>query len=465
VSIKEDVDICHYFARAIYILGTATALLAFGPRIAESANLDDPALIAEGRRLFFNETFGGNGRTCGTCHREERNFVIDPAFIATLPPNDPLFVAEFVPALRENFEKPALMRQFGLILENLNGFGDLANNFTMRSVQHNFALRTSVASVNGPRTGWSGDGSPGDGSLRSFANGAVTQHFTKTLNRTPGVDFRLPTDAELDALEAFQLSLGRQQNLILPLPLKGAVALQGQTIFMDSTLGKCNGCHANAGAGPAGNNRNNGTGIEDLPNLAYKQVPGIVVPRDDGFGNPGDNTFNVPPLIEAADTPPFFHNNAFTTIEQAVGFYSSETFANSISGRNIAANDPNGIAIRLDAGQTQAVAAFLRVLNTIENLRQSDGHLQLGLAALTGNPHDAEVHVVRALNEIGDGINVLSAVSLHPEAAAFLRTARDCANRAVNRSSGGACPGPNNRRNLVQQAILHVQLARGQLTD
>ena len=53
------------------------------------------ALIAKGRDLFFNETFAGNGRTCGTCHREERNFTIDPAFIATLPKDDPLFVAEF----------------------------------------------------------------------------------------------------------------------------------------------------------------------------------------------------------------------------------------------------------------------------------------------------------------------------------------------------------------------------------
>ncbi|MGH7208857.1 MAG: hypothetical protein ACREIL_05680, partial [Nitrospiraceae bacterium] len=57
------------------------------------------ALIAKGERIFFNETFNGNGRTCGTCHRAEANFAIDPAFIATLPDNDPLFVAEFNPDL------------------------------------------------------------------------------------------------------------------------------------------------------------------------------------------------------------------------------------------------------------------------------------------------------------------------------------------------------------------------------
>ncbi|MFQ5962129.1 MAG: hypothetical protein ACE5MG_12100, partial [Candidatus Methylomirabilales bacterium] len=36
-------------------------------------------LIAKGREIFFNETFEGNGRTCGSCHRAEDNFTIDPA--------------------------------------------------------------------------------------------------------------------------------------------------------------------------------------------------------------------------------------------------------------------------------------------------------------------------------------------------------------------------------------------------
>src|SRR6266498_2209801 len=75
-----------------------------------------------GADIFFKETFNGNGRTCGTCHPAENNLTIDPAFIATLPANDPLFVAEFMPALSKNFENPILMRQFGLILENVDGF-------------------------------------------------------------------------------------------------------------------------------------------------------------------------------------------------------------------------------------------------------------------------------------------------------------------------------------------------------
>ncbi|MCH8872910.1 hypothetical protein IH824_09100 [candidate division KSB1 bacterium] len=66
---------------------------------------DDP--VETGRRLFFEETFAGNGRTCGSCHPAENNLTIDPAFIATLPDEDPLFVAEFNPELKENFENTA----------------------------------------------------------------------------------------------------------------------------------------------------------------------------------------------------------------------------------------------------------------------------------------------------------------------------------------------------------------------
>ena len=129
------------------------------PRSAYANTHDDAFahLVAKGEKVFFNETFDGNGRTCGTCHRAENNLTIDPEFIATLPNDDALFVAEFDPNLAVNFENPVLMREFGLILENTNGFGDLANNFTMRGVPHTLALPTSVDGPGGaPRLGWSG---------------------------------------------------------------------------------------------------------------------------------------------------------------------------------------------------------------------------------------------------------------------------------------------------------------------
>jgi hypothetical protein len=390
-------------------------------------------LIEKGKRIFFNETFNGNGRTCGTCHPAENNVTIDPAFIATLPPNNPLFVAEFNPDLRRNFENPRLMREFGLILENLDGFDDLENKFVMRGVPHVLGLRTSVASPQGPRTGWSGDGAPGDGSLRSFAVGAVIQHFTRTLNRIPGVDFRLPNDEELDAIEAFMLSLGRQQDLKLPLKVKGTVPRRGQEIFLDNSLGKCNLCHSNAGATAdfgGGNigNANFNTGVEDLPDQPAR-LTGEKVPRDDGFGRPGDGTFNTPPLVEAADTGPFFHNNAIQTIEGAVGFYNGQAFNNSPSGRALAAADPNGIGIRLDGTQVVAVAAFLRVINTLENIRQSIVLLEASLQK--GSWGEAKELLDRAIHETDDSISDLEGGGLHPDAVAHLKEARRLTRRAA----------------------------------
>jgi len=438
--------------RAAGALLAATALAACQPPPKDP----QAALIAEGRQIFFNETFAGNGRTCGTCHREERNFTIDAAFIATLPKNDALFVAEFNPDLKQNFENPRLMREFGLILENLDGFGDLENRFTQRGVPHVLALRTSIASPQGPRTGWSGDGAPADGSLRAFAVGAVIQHFTKTLNRVAGVDFRLPTDRELDALEAFQASLGRQRDLELPLPLKGTVAKRGQEIFLDNALGKCNICHRNAGAnatrGPQdAGNANFNTGVEDLPDQPA-DLSGERVPPDDGFGTPGDGTFNTPPLVEAADTGPFFHNNAVATIEGAVAFYNGQAFNNSPSGRFLAGTDPNGVGIRLDATQVVAVAAFLRVLNTLDNVRSSLELLTQSAALGFFEREEARRLLRRAAHETGDGITVLVGGGLHPDAVAHLNEAARLIDRAADRVFG--------RPGLTREAIQAQERAR-----
>jgi hypothetical protein len=421
--------------RAAVICLPLVLLAVLGPPGCKTAPPPDPQsqLIAKGRDIFFNETFAGNGRTCGTCHPAENNFTIDPAFIATLPKDNPLFVAEFNPALKENFENPALMREFGLIQENLDGFDDLKNKFVMRGVPHVLGLRNSVASPGGPRTGWSGDGAPGDGSLRSFAVGAVIQHFTKTLNRVPGIDFRLPTDDELNALEAFQLSLGRQQDLVLPLRLKGTVPKRGQAIFLDNSLGKCNLCHVNAGAtanlgGGSLGNANFNTGVEDLPDQPARLTT-QTVPRDDGFHTPGDGTFNVPPLVEAADSGPFFHNNAIETIEGAVAFYDGEAFNNSPAGLTLKQADPRGVGIELDGTQIVAIAAFLRVINTLENIRQSIMLLETSLSV--SSPEERKRLLENAVSETADSIRVLEGGGLHPDAVARLRDARRMAEKAV----------------------------------
>ncbi len=249
----------------------ATAALGFDPASPATRSADFAKLVADGRQLFLKETFGGNGRTCGTCHVETNNFTVDPELIATLPPSDPLFVAETNPALA-TLENPDLLRRFGLILVNADGFDPPAGGpeFVLRATQNVQALANSMTpqdpsfgidfSTNGrnpnppERLGWGNDGAP----LRDFALVAIAQHAPKTLSRTRGADFRVPTDEELDALVAYQLALGRQEDFDLPsLELKSPFASTGKTLYLDSGNlfepghKNCNGCHFNGG-GTAG---------------------------------------------------------------------------------------------------------------------------------------------------------------------------------------------------------------------
>ena len=214
-------------------------------------------LIEQGRVLFFEETFNGNGRTCGTCHRLENNFTIDPAFIATLPPDDFLFVAEFNPALAQ-LENPTLMRgSRALILEPIDGFD--------KPPVFRGAPPTINLSFTGPY-GLSG----GIATLGEFDIGAVMVHATKTLNRVRGVDFRLPTQQELDALEAFQLSIvvPRRQEFDLDRFLTTDAQRRGRDMFFGPA--KCSECHggpvlSDASLALGGGNQPFNTGVVNLP--------------------------------------------------------------------------------------------------------------------------------------------------------------------------------------------------------
>jgi mono/diheme cytochrome c family protein len=446
-------------------LSLAVCILLCGVISCQTAPQPDPdpvqALIDRGEDLFFNETFDGNGRTCGTCHRAEESFGLSPTFISTLPDDDPLFSAEFVPELSSGFENPVLMRELGLIIENLDGFDDLDNNFVMRGIPHTLGLSASVDSALGPRLGWDGAGSPDDGTLRSFAVGAVIQHFPLSTDRIAGVDFRLPTADELDALEAFQLSLGRQQDLSLPLPLRSTRALRGQAIFNDLTTGKCAACHLNAGAnanpallGPGVGNRNFNTGVENLPDQPA-DLTGELVPPDDGFGTPGDGEFNIPPVVEAADTEPFFHNNSVATLEGAIAFYNGEAFNNSPAGQLIA--QASGSGINIDAAQVDAVAAFLRVLNALENIRGSIVALERVAATPALNERIAR-RLSGAHADIHDAVRVLDDAGLHSPTARDLEQIATIVSDAQGASTA-------RRRELASNAIERLQSARAEMIE
>jgi cytochrome c peroxidase len=415
------------------------ALLALvrPPSAAKSlAGGDD--LVERGRQLFTRETFGGNGRTCATCHPPSNNFTLDPAYIAKLRRDDPLFVAERNPRLRA-LENTALLRRSALILENLDGFDRPG---VLRSVSHTLGMSVSTAPDKGSATrapfplaaatGWSGDGAPGDGSLRMFAVGGVVQHLTRSLDRVPGRDFRLPTGDELDAMLAFQLSLGRRAEAAVDpadpasLRFRDEAVEEGRRLFhaapaRDGSTRTCSGCHARAGANDRdGNNRLFATGTNLLPNAPACLDPGLA-PVDGGFGAApeqvldgratcggggaafplvlrGTGAFNTPPLVEAADTPPYFHNNAAATLEDAVAFYAGDVFDRSPAG--------GGRAFALDRAAADRIGAFLRALNALQNVAEADDYAARAEALPPGS---GKPWAGMALLQAEDAIRVLSA--------------------------------------------------------
>ena len=467
-------------------------------------------LSAEGRRLFLNETFEGNGRTCGTCHIETNNFTVDPQLIATLPPNDPLFVAETNPAVA-GLENSRLLRDLGLILVNADGF-DPSRGHVFRSAQNVQALTNSTTpqdpsfgidfSTNGrnpnppERLGWGNDGPP----IRDFALVAIAQHAPKTLIRTRGVDFRLPTDEELDALTAYQLALGRQEDFDLPtLTLNSPLASHGKTLYLDSGdlfepgHKNCNGCHFNGGGtagmsfnsdtpgfpkidgSPRGFNIGAGTNVNETPNALA-----LNLPRDGGFGqiltlfgswgNTDDlpppfghlefEEFNSPPVVESADTGPFFHNHTVADLESAIAFYGTPAFQNSQQ------NGATPVTISGDPAdpEVQAIGAFLRVLNALENIRSSINVAERGRRLI--NAADMRDAARLSLAEVVDAMEVLSAGALSRRDDPAIRTAR--VKLAVAQAALGAAERlkvAGAIENLLSVALRDLRAAREALAE
>jgi cytochrome c peroxidase len=496
--------------RQVRFVDDAAAAFGFDPTAATRA-ADFERLVAQGRHLFLREPFNGNGRTCGTCHVETNNFTIDPDLISRLPPDDPLFVAETNPALAA-LENPVLMRQFGLILVNADGFAPdpRGPQFVLRATQTVQALANSSMpppdgsidfTIGGPnpeppeRLGWGNDGAP----LRDFALVAIAQHATQTLSRARGTDFRVPTDEELDALAAYQLAVGRQEDFDLPaLSLTSTLASRGKALYLDTGRlleaghKNCNACHFNGGGTAAmtffplpgefldldDKPRNANMTAETNAN-AIPLALTLRLPRDGGFGQVflddfrsfgnrspalpfGLEGFNSPPVVESADTAPFFHNHTVPDLESAVAFYGTPAFQRSAFGPVI----PVSISPAPDDPEVQAIAAFLRVLNALENIRSAINVAERGRK--TPNALDMRDLARLSAAETVDAIEVLSAGALAGQvevetgvslARVRLRAAQLMLDHAQRLSDARAID------HVLDAAAGHLRTARGHLVD
>src|SRR5215203_6207785 len=74
------------------VLCSAAGVLFLVSVISAQGPKPDP--VKEGRQLFESATFGGNGRTCQTCHSQATGTVSPAEAVKRLKqnPSDPLFV-------------------------------------------------------------------------------------------------------------------------------------------------------------------------------------------------------------------------------------------------------------------------------------------------------------------------------------------------------------------------------------
>ena len=385
----------------------------------------------------------------------------------------------------------------GGILENVDGFSDPTHRFVGRSTPHVLSMATSIApdptdmSTNPPRerTGWGGDGAPGTGTLREFLAGAIKQHYPKTLARVPGTDFIEPLAKELDFAAAFQMSLGRLNELNLDqVRLFDAEAELGRQAYIDPARGRCNFCHFNGGANAqlTGKNANFDTGVRFrpvfggvgttpdgrpifdagfggaelvAPNItAFPLFPGDMTPN--GFGN---NTFNTPPVIEFADTMPGFHNDSADTPEAVVAFYTGIEFRASQSSADLVARF--GTQIDFSGDDATRMARFMRVLNAALNLDMAKQRLNAAKTlAATFNDVQPELQktlMTIALGDINDTLEDISPTNAGLQAQPFYPVAQDrLALAKAEIAAGLAATTWQIRKDKISNAVSRVENAR-----
>jgi len=319
-------------ASTLLILGSGTGLTA--------PNDTRRSPYEFGEDVFFHETFGGNGRTCATCHDPRNEFTVSPELARQrfeADPGHPLFRPIDSDDGRGNdyttLLEHALFR-VGIPLHPNVSLVDAPSERTIRV----WRGVPSIANVGltGP---YLQDGRAA--TLPEQALGAIRGHIEPS---------RKPTARELEALDTFQtqffypLRLRSMADTSDPLPKTAGfsmpavndAAVRGRASF---NL-RCQRCHdgelASQPRDPAGSNFSNAFVSDANPlnlplfRLAFRQPDGTTVETvspDPGraalTGRVEDlNLFDTPSLRGVKHTAPYFHDNSAKTLEEVIRHYN-----------------------------------------------------------------------------------------------------------------------------------------------
>jgi hypothetical protein len=346
----------------------------------------------EGERLFRKETFGGNGRTCETCHSRSTG---------TLAP------ADVMQLFLENPTNPLFLHD-GLD-DGVSGISRIAEHATIRIVRPlppNIRIAedlsaTSVVLLRGiPGTFNTPALDPAlmydlrARNLSDQALGAIHDHAQNTVEPTEEqlaliANFQRTDKRFFSSDELYDFARGGPAPVLPPGNTKPEQ--RGRLMFVEteftpgSTKGICAQCHAgpmlnqtspfNFGAPPGARIANIGVSERNLLNLPVYTflidngsgdvrtvtspdlgIP-LTNPRPPGVPPPFvrhpaffAGFFKIPSLWGVKKTAPYFHDNSAKTLEEVAAFYT-----------NLFANNPD-FPVQLTAQDEADMVAYLKLL-------------------------------------------------------------------------------------------------------
>ena len=320
----------------------------------------------EGQRLFRKERFGGNGRTCETCHSRSTG-TLSPSDVQALEANNPLFLHD---GLDDGISGTSRISQHATIriVRPLPPNIRIAEDPSATSV---VLLRGIPTTLNTPALDPALMYDLRARNLSDQALDAIHDHAQNTVEPTAEqlaliAEFQR-TDKRFFSSDVLQEFAGGGPAPEIP-PGKTASEQRGRLMFVEtpltpgSTNGICAQCHSgpmlnqtspfNTGAPPGARIANIGVSERNLLNL-----PEYTFLIDDGFGNvqsvrmpdlgipftnprpPGvpppfvrhpaffAGFFKIPTLWGVKKTAPYFHDNSAKTLEEVAAFYTN-MFAN-----------------------------------------------------------------------------------------------------------------------------------------
>jgi cytochrome c peroxidase len=316
------------------------SLLLAGSLVLAAPDDTRTAPFRLGEDVFFHETFGGNGRTCSTCHDPRNEFTVSPELVQQRFQADPTH-----PLFRPIDSDDGRGNSYATLLDHalFRVTIPLHPNVTLidTPLERTITVWRGVPSIANVQltAPYLQDGRAA--TLPEQALGAIRGHMQPA---------RKPTARELESLDTFQQQFFYPLRLraltdssdTLPkppgfsIPVTSDAAVRGKASFDRH----CRQCHdGELGSLPRdpslsnfANARVSDANTLNLPifRLAFKQPDGTTIETvspDPGraaiTGRFEDlNLFDTPSLRGLKQTAPYFHDNSANTLEEVIRHYN-----------------------------------------------------------------------------------------------------------------------------------------------